>query len=143
MFVNNSCVNIPFCENGDILITAACGSQNLIGKHAIINNVMPNSATHGGFMLLVKSKNSFFLNSSMSTEWYRNYLANEVSGGNGSIGNINVSSLLKKQFLVPSDFEQQKIGQFFSSLDSLIHSQELKFEKLNNIKQALLEKMFC
>ncbi|MFV8473265.1 restriction endonuclease subunit S [Mycoplasma sp. 4F] len=39
--------------------------------------------------------------------------------------------------------EQQKIGQFFSSLDSLIQSQELKLEKLNNIKQALLEKMFC
>ncbi|MFV8482916.1 restriction endonuclease subunit S [Mycoplasma sp. 654] len=39
--------------------------------------------------------------------------------------------------------EQQKIGQFFSSLDTLIQSQELKLEKLNNIKQALLEKMFC
>ncbi|MFV8472555.1 restriction endonuclease subunit S [Mycoplasma sp. SH20] len=39
--------------------------------------------------------------------------------------------------------EQQKIGQFFSSLDSLIHSQEQKLEKLNKIKQALLEKMFC
>ncbi|MFV8434763.1 restriction endonuclease subunit S [Mycoplasma sp. 3137] len=39
--------------------------------------------------------------------------------------------------------EQQKIGQFFSNLDSLIYSQEQKLEKLNNIKQALLEKMFC
>ncbi|MFV8468757.1 restriction endonuclease subunit S [Mycoplasma sp. MV126] len=42
-----------------------------------------------------------------------------------------------------SETEQQKIGQFFSNLDSLIHSQEQKLEKLNNIKQALLEKMFC
>ncbi|WP_416755271.1 restriction endonuclease subunit S [Mycoplasma sp. VS42A] len=42
-----------------------------------------------------------------------------------------------------SEAEQQKIGQFLSNLDSLVHSQEQKLEKLNNIKQALLEKMFC
>ncbi|MFV8476725.1 restriction endonuclease subunit S [Mycoplasma sp. BRA290] len=51
---------------------------------------------------------------------------------------------LSNQFIkITSIAEQQKIGQFFSSLDSLIHSQEQKLEKLNNIKQALLEKMFC
>ncbi|WP_416756039.1 restriction endonuclease subunit S [Mycoplasma aquilae ATCC BAA-1896] len=51
---------------------------------------------------------------------------------------------LSNQFIkTTSIVEQQKIGAFFSSLDSLIRSQELKLEKLNNIKQALLEKMFC
>ncbi|MFV8414065.1 restriction endonuclease subunit S [Mycoplasma sp. Z707] len=51
---------------------------------------------------------------------------------------------LSNQFIkIASIAEQQKIGQFFSNLDSLIHFQEQKLEKLNNIKQALLEKMFC
>ncbi|MFV8471789.1 restriction endonuclease subunit S [Mycoplasma sp. B6188] len=51
---------------------------------------------------------------------------------------------LSNQFIkITSIAEQQKIGQFFSNLDSLIRSQEQKLEKLNNIKQALLEKMFC
>ncbi|WP_416756505.1 hypothetical protein ACM0IS_01425 [Mycoplasma aquilae ATCC BAA-1896] len=47
--------------------------------------------------------------------------------------------------LVPytSRLEQNKIGQLIVGLDSLIKSQELKLKKLNNIKQALLEKMFC
>ncbi|MFV8481878.1 restriction endonuclease subunit S [Mycoplasma sp. SK341A] len=57
---------------------------------------------------------------------------------------LNWSVVSKINFLVSEQLdEQQKIGQFFSSLDSLIHSQEQKLEKLNNIKQALLEKMFC
>ncbi|MFV8477617.1 restriction endonuclease subunit S [Mycoplasma sp. Z331B] len=51
---------------------------------------------------------------------------------------------LKSTIYVTNDLdEQQKIGQFFSNLDSLIHSCNQKLEKLNNIKQALLEKMFC
>ncbi|MFV8483957.1 restriction endonuclease subunit S [Mycoplasma sp. Z473B] len=57
---------------------------------------------------------------------------------------IKVSQLFQLEYLITLNAEEQrKIGQFFSSLDSLIHSQELKLKKLNNIKQALLEKMFC
>ncbi|MFV8470302.1 hypothetical protein [Mycoplasma sp. VS509_3] len=51
---------------------------------------------------------------------------------------------LSNQFIKTTSIaEQQKIGAFFSNLESLISSQELKLEKLNNVKQALLEKMFC
>ncbi|MFV8414027.1 restriction endonuclease subunit S [Mycoplasma sp. Z707] len=57
--------------------------------------------------------------------------------------NINRQQVMDLLLLIPSYPEQQKIGQFFSSLDSLIHYQEQKLEKLNNMKQALLEKMFC
>ncbi|MFV8488918.1 restriction endonuclease subunit S [Mycoplasma sp. 31_09] len=57
--------------------------------------------------------------------------------------NITRKQVLNIKMLIPSYNEQKKIGAFFSSLDSLIRSQELKLEKLNNIKQALLEKMFC
>lgn len=38
--------------------------------------------------------------------------------------------------------EQQKIGSYFSRLDSLISLQQRKLEKLKNIKKSLLEKMF-
>ena len=48
VFVKESAVNIPFVENGDILITAANGSTNLVGKHAIIRDIPKNSAVHGG-----------------------------------------------------------------------------------------------
>lgn len=43
----------------------------------------------------------------------------------------------------PSDEdEQKKIASLFKTLDSLIRSLELKLEKLKNIKQSLLNKMF-
>ncbi|MFV8500091.1 restriction endonuclease subunit S [Mycoplasma sp. VS424B] len=59
------------------------------------------------------------------------------------IKTITKQKLNNFELFIPNFNEQQKIGQFFSNLDSLIRSQELKLEKLNNIKQALLEKMFC
>ncbi|MFV8459113.1 restriction endonuclease subunit S [Mycoplasma sp. CR] len=143
IFVKPSSINIPYCKNGDILITAACGSPQLIGKHAIIKNIHEKSAVHGGFMLLVRTTWPDFLNASMWTNWYKNYLKNDVNGGNGAIGNINASSLLRAKLLYPSDKEQEKIGIFFNNLDTLITAQETKLEKLNNIKKSLLEKMFC
>ncbi|MFV8472891.1 restriction endonuclease subunit S [Mycoplasma sp. SH20] len=42
-----------------------------------------------------------------------------------------------------STIEYTKISTLFMSIDSLIHSCDQKLEKLNNIKKALLEKMFC
>jgi type I restriction enzyme S subunit len=44
--------------------------------------------------------------------------------------------------MIPSREEQQKIGSYFSHLDSLISLQQRKLEKLKNIKKSLLEKMF-
>lgn len=49
----------------------------------------------------------------------------------------------KKRFVViPKLPEQQKIAAFFSQLDSLISLQQRELDKLKNIKQACLEKMF-
>ena len=88
VFVKESAVNIPFVKNGDILITAANGSTNLVGKHAIIRDIPKNSAVHGGFMLITTSKEYEFLNASMSSNWYKKFIKKYVAGGNGAIGNL-------------------------------------------------------
>ncbi|MFV8467886.1 restriction endonuclease subunit S [Mycoplasma sp. 46852] len=59
------------------------------------------------------------------------------------IKTITKQELNNFELTMPNFNEQQKIGQFFSNLDSLIHSQELKLEKLQTIKQSLLNKMFA
>ena len=41
-----------------------------------------------------------------------------------------------------SVLEQQKIGNFFKKLDSLLTLHQRKLEMLKNVKQAFLEKMF-
>lgn len=120
VFVKRECVNIPFCKNGDILITAANGSSKLVGKHAVLQGLSENNVVHGGFMILGESKNPAFLNALMSSSWYTKFITLHIAGGNGAIGNLNKNDLENQIVLFPKNEEQQKIGKFFERLDSLI-----------------------
>ena len=126
VFVKESAVNISSVKDGDILITSANGSNRLVGKHAIIFKA--GQAVHGGFMLIASAYgNPYFLNASMSSSWYTNFVNMYVAGGNGAIGNLKKSDLENQVIRVPSEAEQLRIGQFFQSLDQTItlHQREL------------------
>ena len=120
VFVDKKCINIPFVNNGDILITSANGSSRLVGKHAIIEDLPHNSAVHGGFMLLASSKNPYFVNASMSSCWYKKFIDLYVAGGNGAIGNLSKTDLDNYELTVPSNNEQIKIGDLFKNIDAII-----------------------
>ena len=49
---------------------------------------------------------------------------------------------LKTSFFKPTISEQQKIGSFFSNIDSLISLEQKKYDKLTQVKKSMLEKMF-
>lgn len=51
-------------------------------------------------------------------------------------------NILKTEVMVPSVQEQEEIGRYFDSLDSLIAIHQHEFEKLQAFKKAMLEKMF-
>ena len=53
-----------------------------------------------------------------------------------------VPEFLRETLLVPSTDEQVQIGQFLTTIDRLITLHQRELEKLQNIKQAMLEKMF-
>ena len=140
VFVCERAVNIPLVQNGDILITAANGSSRLVGKHAIIQTSMP--AVHGGFMLLAKTENPYFLNASMSSTWYLDFIRIFVAGGNGAIGNLSIGDLNEQEILIPKTLEEQTaIGNFFRQLDETIALQSAEVEKLNQLKKGLLAAM--
>ena len=140
VFVCERAVNIPLVQNGDILITAANGSSRLVGKHAIIQTSIP--AVHGGFMLLARTENPYFLNASMSSAWYLNFIRIFVAGGNGAIGNLSIGDLNEQEILIPKNPEEQTaIGNFFRQLDETIALQSAEVEKLNQIKKGLLAAM--
>ncbi len=120
VFVDRSTINIPFVRTGDILITSANGSSRLVGKHAVIREIPDNSAVHGGFMLLASAKNPQFVNALMGAPWYTKFINLFVAGGNGAIGNLNKNDLDEQTVLVPSELEQEMIGDFFAYLDTLI-----------------------
>lgn len=140
VFVCERAVNIPLVQNGDILITAANGSSRLVGKHAIIQTSIP--AVHGGFMLLARTENPYFLNASMSSAWYLNFIRIFVAGGNGAIGNLSIGDLNEQEILIPKNPEEQTaIGNFFRQLDETIALQSAEVEKLNQLKKGLLAAM--
>ena len=141
VFVKESAVNISQVRDGDILITSANGSNRLVGKHAIITKA--GQAVHGGFMLVASAYgNPYFLNASMSSKWYTNFVNMYVAGGNGAIGNLKKSDLENQVIRVPCEEEQLRLGQFFKSLDQTITLHQRKLESMKLLKKSLLQKMF-
>jgi len=141
IFVNEKAINIDFVKNNDILITSANGSSRLVGKHAIITNIS-GKVVHGGFMLLATAKYPYFVNASMSSRWYGEFINLYVAGGNGAIGNLNRTDLERQNLFIPEELEQIKVGTFFLKLDALIALHQRKHDKLRAVKKSMLEKMF-
>ena len=142
VFVNIDAVDIPYVKNGDILLTSANGSAHLVGKHAIINDIVENSAVHGGFMLLVESKNPQFINALLGSNWYKKFINLYVSGGNGAIGNLSKSDLEEQDVMFPSEEEQKAIGRVYFYMNHLITLHQRKLEHLQLLKKALLQQLF-
>ena len=56
--------------------------------------------------------------------------------------NISKYKVMEVEIPVPTLDEQIKVGQYFSNLDNLITLHQRKYDKLVNVKKAMLEKMF-
>ena len=69
---------------------------------------------------------------------------NILSNKNGStMVHITKDGMEQKKIIIPTDTkEQSAIGAFFGQLDHLITLHQRKCEKLKQIKQSMLEKMF-
>ncbi|MCA5587121.1 restriction endonuclease subunit S [Finegoldia magna] len=142
VFVDRSAINITYAKNGNILITAANGSTNLVGKHAIVDKLKLNSTVHGGFMLLGEAKEPYFINALMGSNWYKDFIMQKVSGGNGAIGNLKKSDFDNEILHIPSKNEQAQIGNFFKNIDEKLELEKEKHQKLVNFKKAMLDDMF-
>ncbi len=78
-----------------------------------------------------------------STYWYKFMFENGDSGARGDRFSIKDSTLLEMPVMCPTDKEEQaEVAKFFANLDNLIKAKEKQFEKLRNLKNGLLEKMF-
>ena len=73
-----------------------------------------------------------------------NQLRRIVSSGARMDGLLNISfeEYTSVEVLFPERAEQERISSFFRSLDNLITLHQRELEKLRNIKQSCLEKMF-
>ena len=61
----------------------------------------------------------------------------------GTAQGVSQKSLASVDVVIPKNISEQiEIGSFFKSLDTLLTQHQAQLKKLNNIKQACLEKMF-
>ncbi len=84
----------------------------------------------------------YFLLCLVQNDLFVKYVLDRCTGT--SYPAINSNDLAEMDVNVPNNVvEQQQIGNFFHSLDKLITLYQRKYEKLQNLKKACLEKMFA
>lgn len=138
VYVNDKVVTSENVHEGDIIVVVRNGSRALIGKHAQIKASMPNTVI-GAFMSGMRSEHSSFVNALLDTSAFENEIAKNMGA---TINQITGYMFSKMEFMIPSGDEQQKIGEYFQSLDHLITLHQCKLEKLQNMKKSCLQKMF-
>ena len=131
-------------NKGDItmILNDKTASGNIIGRVLLIEE-------SGGYVynqrterIEVDSSNydSQFIYTMLNAPEIRDKIIKQ-SQGNTQIY-VNWATVSQTDYLVPQLSEQRRIGEYFSNLDNLITLHQRKLEKLQNIKKAMLEKMF-
>ena len=138
VYVNSKVVNSENVKVGDIIVVVRNGSRSLIGKHAQIKTFMPNTVI-GAFMTGIRSECPEFTNALLNTPKFEEEIAMNMGA---TINQITGYMFSKMEFKVPCLEEQKKIGTYFKHLDHLITLHQRKYERLQVLKKAMLEKMF-
>ena len=138
VYVSDKVATSENVQEGDIIVVVRNGSRALIGKHAQIKASMPNTVI-GAFMSGIRSEYSSFVNALLDTSAFENEVAKNMGA---TINQITGYMFSKMEFMIPSEEEQQKIGEYFSNLDNLITLHQRKWDKLVSVTKFMLQKMF-
>ena len=138
VYVSDKVATSENVQEGDIIVVVRNGSRALIGKHAQIKASMPNTVI-GAFMSGIRSEYSSFVNALLDTSAFENEVAKNMGA---TINQITGYMFSKMEFMIPSEEEQQKIGEYFSNLDNLITLHQRKCDETKELKKFMLQKMF-
>lgn len=129
---------------GDVLMSRASGSPELVGSTALV------TSTRGCLMLsdkifrlqLNEAVNAPFFVAALNSRALRIQIENALSGGNGMANNLPQSSLLTFQMAVPPLSEQTGIAAFLdqeiAKIEALINEGALSSELLKERRTALI-----
>jgi type I restriction enzyme S subunit len=131
----NSKLNEYVLNAGDILVTM----DGTVGRVAKVLNKKQILAQRVG-RITAKFDPEFLYQLLCRVDFFKTMTL--ISHG-GTIKHISLSEIgCYKSFFSESIEEQTKVGDFFKNLDTLLNQHQAQLKKLNNIKQACLEKMF-
>ena len=142
-FAGVSVSNYGVVENGDVVYTKSPLNNNPYGiikankgQTGIVSTLYavyhPGEGTDSNFV-----QTYFEQNSRMN-----NYMHPLVNKGAKNDMKVSSENALKGYVIFPNSKEQKIIYDFFARLDRLITLHQRKLEKLQNLKQACLEKLF-
>ena len=87
----------------------------------------------------IRSEHSSFVNALLDTSAFDNEIAKNMGA---TINQITGYMFSKMEFMIPSEEEQQRLGEYFSNLDNLITLHQRKCDDLKNLKKYMLQNMF-
>lgn len=132
-----------YLKDGDIIFADAAEDET-VGKCIEICNVEVDYLVSGLHTIAARPLYKFeryYLGYYLNSKAYHNQLVSLMQGT--KVSSISKTNLKKTILLYPSkEKEQQKIGDYFQSLDQLISQSQKKIQQLKHLKQALLQKMF-
>ena len=129
-------------QKGDVLFVRSSVKLEGVGEAALVAETLENT-TYSGFIIRFRDEyglNNDFKKFVFATKKVRDQIMSQAT--NSANKNISQSVLENLTFEIPSKDEQKQIGEYFSSLDNLITLHQRKYDKLQNIKKSMLEKMF-
>ncbi|MDM8567526.1 restriction endonuclease subunit S, partial [Candidatus Halobeggiatoa sp. HSG11] len=118
----------------DSIVMSCVGELGIVAK--VNNELIINQQLHA---FIPKEKlNNWFLLYELSVR--KRYM--EKTATKTAVPYMNKDNCNSIPIIFPTIPEQTKIGNFFQQLDSLITQHQRKYDKLLNVKKAMLEKMF-
>ena len=113
-----------------------------VGHTAVITEELDNTAAHALIMFRnpIKEIEPYFFNYEYQTNKAKKKIENITTGN--TIKHILASDMKKFVVDLPKYEEQKAIAEYFTNLDNLITLHQRKYDKLQNIKKSMLEKMF-
>jgi len=132
-------------RQGDIFFTRTSETIEEIGYPSVMLDA-PESTVFSGFVLRGRAieddpMTNIFKRYAFFTEPFRREMIKKSSMTTRALTSGTAIKQMCFNFPTSKD-EQEKIGSLFTSLDRLITLHQRELEKLQNMKKALLEKMF-
>lgn len=128
-------------RNGDILIT----KDGTIGKVAYVTGLSKPATLNSGVFVIRPKKDieidTQFLSLIFKSDIFNDFLEKITAGS--TIVHLYQKDIVKFDFPLPDLTEQKRIASILSDMDSEISSIEKEITKLQNLKTAMMQKMFC
>ena len=129
--------NDDFIYNPRISVTAPVGpiNRNRLGRNGVMSPLYTVFRTHDIDNLYLE----FYFK---TTRWHRFMKLNGDSGARFDRFTISSTQFMEMPIPYPTLEEQQKIGEYFESLDHLITLHQRKCDELKEVKKFMLQNMF-